>query len=43
MVIPVGADGGMQTLRLIVKRADGTLEQREVLAVRFVPLVPGKR
>jgi protein-L-isoaspartate(D-aspartate) O-methyltransferase len=43
MVIPVGADGGMQTLKLIVKRPDGTLAQRDVLAVRFVPLVPGKR
>ena len=43
MVVPVGADGGVQTLQLIVKRPDGTLEQRNVLAVRFVPLVPGKR
>ena len=43
MVVPVGADGGMQTLKLVVKRPDGTLEQRNVLAVRFVPLVPGKR
>lgn len=43
MVIPVGRDGGMQHLSLIAKRPDGTLEERSVLAVRFVPLVPGKR
>jgi protein-L-isoaspartate(D-aspartate) O-methyltransferase len=43
MVIPVGADGAMQNLQLIVKSADGALEVRHVLAVRFVPLLPGKR
>jgi protein-L-isoaspartate(D-aspartate) O-methyltransferase len=42
MVIPVGASHEAQQLLLIVKRADGTVERRSVLAVRFVPLVPGK-
>ena len=42
MVIPVGASHEAQQLLLIVKRPDGTLERKSVLAVRFVPLVPGK-
>ncbi len=42
MVIPVGASQEAQQLLLIVKRPDGTVERKSVLAVRFVPLVPGK-
>ena len=42
MVIPVGASGEMQFLKVLEKRADGTVEERRVLPVRFVPLVPGK-
>jgi protein-L-isoaspartate(D-aspartate) O-methyltransferase len=42
MVIPVGGEGGMQHLELVTKRADGGYDQRRVLPVRFVPLVPGK-
>ena len=42
MVIPVGGSQEAQQLVLIVKRADGTVERKSVLAVRFVPLVPGK-
>ena len=42
MVIPVGADGHTQYLTLITKRADGGFDERRVLPVRFVPLVPGK-
>jgi protein-L-isoaspartate(D-aspartate) O-methyltransferase len=42
MVIPVGGDGFVQYLKLVTKRADGTLDEREVLPVRFVPLVPGR-
>ena len=42
MVIPVGASGGVQELLLIIKTAPGKLEQKSVLQVRFVPLVPGK-
>jgi protein-L-isoaspartate(D-aspartate) O-methyltransferase len=42
MVIPVGASHEAQELLLIVKRADGSVEKRSVLLVRFVPLIPGK-
>jgi protein-L-isoaspartate(D-aspartate) O-methyltransferase len=42
MAIPVGPDGGIQHLMLVEKRADGTINERRVLPVRFVPLVPGK-
>ena len=41
MVIPVGG-GDIQHLKLIIKRADGSYDERNVLPVRFVPLVPGK-
>jgi protein-L-isoaspartate(D-aspartate) O-methyltransferase len=43
MVIPVGGPGDVQILRLLTKKADGTCEDRRVLPVRFVPLVPSKR
>jgi len=42
MVIPVGAAGGAQDLLLITRHADGSIERKSVLPVRFVPLVPGK-
>jgi protein-L-isoaspartate(D-aspartate) O-methyltransferase len=42
MVIPVGGAGDMQYLKVLVKRADGGVDEKRVLAVRFVPLVPGK-
>jgi protein-L-isoaspartate(D-aspartate) O-methyltransferase len=42
MVIPVGGSGDIQYLTLLVKRADGGYDERRVLPVRFVPLVPGK-
>jgi protein-L-isoaspartate(D-aspartate) O-methyltransferase len=42
MVIPVGAAGGAQNLVLVTKGTDGSLQRKNVLAVRFVPLVPGK-
>jgi protein-L-isoaspartate(D-aspartate) O-methyltransferase len=38
MVIPVGAPFQVQALMLVVKRRDGTGVQRNVGAVRFVPL-----
>jgi protein-L-isoaspartate(D-aspartate) O-methyltransferase len=43
MVIPVGPSGGIQHLLRLRKRpnADG-LDREELMAVRFVPLVPGK-
>jgi protein-L-isoaspartate(D-aspartate) O-methyltransferase len=43
MVIPVGGDGDIQFLKLLTKRADGGVEEKRVLPVRFVPLVPGKK
>jgi protein-L-isoaspartate(D-aspartate) O-methyltransferase len=42
MVIPVGASHSVQELIVLTKRADGSVEQKRVLPVRFVPLVPGK-
>ena len=42
LVIPVGADADIQYLKLITKRADGGYDERKVLPVRFVPLIPGK-
>ena len=42
MVIPVGGEGEMQYLKVLVKRADGGVDEKRVLPVRFVPLVPGK-
>jgi protein-L-isoaspartate(D-aspartate) O-methyltransferase len=38
MVIPVGAAGDEQSLRLIVKGPRGERQDRELLPVRFVPL-----
>ncbi len=42
MVIPLGGDGDIQCLKLLVKRADGGYDEKSVLPVRFVPLVPGQ-
>jgi protein-L-isoaspartate(D-aspartate) O-methyltransferase len=42
MVIPVGGTGDVQYLKLLTKRADGGVDEKRVLPVRFVPLVPGK-
>ena len=41
LVIPLGAQGGAQTLYLMEKQPDGRLTRREILAVRFVPLTGG--
>ncbi|HUQ75688.1 MAG TPA: protein-L-isoaspartate(D-aspartate) O-methyltransferase [Burkholderiales bacterium] len=43
LVIPVGGDGFIQHLKVVTKRADGGADERDVIAVRFVPLVPGSR
>jgi protein-L-isoaspartate(D-aspartate) O-methyltransferase len=40
MVIPVGGDGFIQYLKVVTKRADGGYDEKEVIPVRFVPLVP---
>jgi len=42
MVIPLGGSDEIQYLKLLVKRADGGYDEKRVLPVRFVPLVPGK-
>ena len=42
MVIPVGGDGDVQWLKLITRRLDGGYDEKKILPVRFVPLVPGK-
>ncbi len=42
MVVPVGGSGDIQHLKLVVKRADGGYDEKQVLPVRFVPLVPGR-
>ncbi len=42
MVIPLGGESDMQYLVLVTRRADGGYDERRVLPVRFVPLVPGK-
>ncbi len=38
MVIPVGADGEVQFLHVMVKQADGSISTQRSLPVRFVPL-----
>jgi len=42
LVIPIGAESEIQYLKLITRRADGGYDEKRVLPVRFVPLVPGK-
>ncbi len=42
MVIPVGPPFGNQRLFLLEKKMDGSITQRSVLAVRFVPLTRGE-
>ena len=43
MIIPVGGRDDIQYLKLLVKRADGGYDEKRVLPVRFVPLVPKGR
>lgn len=38
MILPVSGEVGLQYLILIVKDAEGRLDQREVMPVRFVPM-----
>ena len=42
LVIPVGGEGETQYLKVLTRRADGGTDEKRVLPVRFVPLVPGK-
>lgn len=38
LVIPVGEPGGVQQLKVVEKRADGSVHSRDILLVAFVPL-----
>lgn len=40
MVIPVGEEDGRQVLRGYMKQPDGTFETKDLMQVRFVPLLP---
>jgi protein-L-isoaspartate(D-aspartate) O-methyltransferase len=42
LIIPIGATATTQELKLIQKRADGTITTESVAPVRFVPLVGGR-
>jgi protein-L-isoaspartate(D-aspartate) O-methyltransferase len=42
LIAPVGPTGGVQYLTRLAKRADGALEEKKLMAVRFVPLIPGQ-
>ncbi len=42
MVLPLGAHGGAQSLVRLAKRDGGTLDRTTLIAVRFVPLLPGQ-
>jgi protein-L-isoaspartate(D-aspartate) O-methyltransferase len=42
MVIPEGGEGDIQWLKLVSKRDDGGYDEKKILPVRFVPLVPTK-
>lgn len=37
MVVPVGEENAVQTLRLLTKEADGTVVEKYVIPVRLVP------
>lgn len=39
LVMPLGKPGGVQTLVKVTKKTDGSLEQFDLGAVRFVPLI----
>ncbi|MDH4047721.1 MAG: protein-L-isoaspartate(D-aspartate) O-methyltransferase [Gammaproteobacteria bacterium] len=43
MVIPVGAEGEVQVLQVLTKNSDGLLIVKNVIAVRFVPLIREER
>ena len=43
MVIPLGPPEGPQVLTLVIKRANGSIERRPLLPVRFAPFQGGER
>jgi protein-L-isoaspartate(D-aspartate) O-methyltransferase len=42
MVLPIGPHAGPQRLVKLTKQANGELTREDLVAVRFVPLLPGK-
>ena len=42
LVIPVGPEGGIQSLMLVEKGLDGKIARRSIIAVRFVPFTRKK-
>ncbi len=42
LIAPIGPTGGVQQLVQLRKKADGSIEERTLMAVRFVPLIPGQ-
>lgn len=42
LIAPIGPASGVQMLSKIRKKSNGEFDQEELMAVRFVPLVPGK-
>ncbi|MCK6481214.1 MAG: protein-L-isoaspartate(D-aspartate) O-methyltransferase [Planctomycetes bacterium] len=42
LVIPVGPEGAVQSLKILEKRPDGTVDEEDALAVRFVPMTGGR-
>jgi protein-L-isoaspartate O-methyltransferase len=42
MVIPVGGEGDVQFLHVMVKQADGSISTQRSLPARFVPLTRNK-
>ena len=42
MVLPLGPHDGTQHIVKLTKTADGVLSRENLIAVRFVPLLPGQ-
>jgi protein-L-isoaspartate(D-aspartate) O-methyltransferase len=42
LIAPVGPTGGVQQLVRLHKKENGAIEERSLMAVRFVPLIPGQ-
>jgi protein-L-isoaspartate(D-aspartate) O-methyltransferase len=42
MVLPLGPRKGPQRIAKLTKKPDGDVEREDLIAVRFVPLLPGQ-
>jgi protein-L-isoaspartate(D-aspartate) O-methyltransferase len=42
MVLPLGPREGPQRIAKLAKQLDGEVERQDLIAVRFVPLLPGQ-